>query len=320
LRVLVTGGSGALGERLVPRLQGAGHEVVATARSGEGVNRIRRMKADALQLDLLDADAVRRAVLDVRPGAIVHESTALAGAADFKHFDRTFHKTNQLRTVGTDNLLAAMRATKIERFIAQSYAGWPYAREGSAVKSEQDPLDTTPPAQMRETLAAIRHVEQAVSSVRGIALRYGGFYGDPTAPQLSAVRKRQLPLVGNGGGVWSFIHLEDAAAATVLVLERGTQGVYNIVDDDPAPVREWLPALAAAIGAKPPFHVPVWMARLLAGEAVVSLMTQIRGASNAKAKRELAWTLKYPSWRTGFVASYRKAVDSACGEQHRGAA
>jgi nucleoside-diphosphate-sugar epimerase len=304
VRVLVTGASGALGRRLVPKLQAAGHQVIGTARSPEGVERIRRMKADARRLDLLDGEAVRRAVLDTRPTAVIHEATALAGATDFKHFDRTFRTTNQLRTAGTDNLLAAMRGASVQRFIAQSYAGWPYAREGSLVKTEEDPLDPNPPAQMQETLSAIRHVEQAITSVDGIALRYGGFYGDPDDPQLAAIRRRRLPLIGDGGGVWSFVHFEDAATATVLALERDTHGIYNVVDDDPAPVREWLPALAAAAGAKPPFRIPVWVARPLAGEVVVSLMTQIRGASNAKAKRELGWTLKYPSWRTGFAAAY----------------
>jgi nucleoside-diphosphate-sugar epimerase len=223
---------------------------------------------------------------------------------DYKHFDRSFAQTNRLRTEGTDALLAAARENGVTRFVAQSYAGWPYAREGGAVKTEDDRLDPTPVQAMRETLAAIRHLEQAVVDAGGIALRYGGLYGSPDDPQLELVRKRRFPIVGAGGGVWSFVHLDDAAAATVRAVERGAPGIYNVVDDDPAPVREWLPALAEAIGAKPPRRVPHWLARLVAGESGVALMTEIRGASNEKAKRELGWTLRYPSWREGFPAAY----------------
>ncbi len=304
MRVFLTGGSGVLGQRLIPHLRAAGHEVVATARSASGMERIRALGAQALTLDLLDPQAVRRAVLDVRPEAILHEATALAGGTDFRRFDRTFHVTNLLRTQGTDNLLAAAREAGTKRFVAQSFGGWTYARTGGPVKTEEDPLDPHPAASMRETLDAVRYLEDAVTHAGGVALRYGFFYGDPSDVQVGAVRKRQLPLVGSGDGMWSFIHLEDAAAATVLALERGKSGIYNIVDDEPAPVREWLPVLAEAAGAKPPLRVPVWLARLLAGEAVVLMMTQIRGASNAKAKRELGWQLQYPSWRQGFPASY----------------
>jgi len=308
MRVFLTGGSGVLGQRLIPHLRAAGHDVVATARSAAGMERIRALGAQGLTLDLLDPQAVRRAVLDVRPEAILHEATALAGGTDFRRFDRTFYVTNLLRTQGTDNLLAAAREAGTQRFLAQSFAGWPYAREGGPVKTEEDPLDPHPAASMRETLDAIRHLERVVTQAEGIALRYGFFYGDPSDVQLAAVRKRQLPLVGNGGGIWSFIHLEDAAAGTVLALERGQPGIYNIVDDEPAPVREWLPVLASAAGAKPPLHIPTWLGRLLGGESVVLMMTQIRGASNAKAKRELGWTLRYPSWRQGFPASYATPV------------
>jgi nucleoside-diphosphate-sugar epimerase len=223
---------------------------------------------------------------------------------DVKHFDRSFEQTNRLRTDGTDALLAAARETGVRRFVAQSYAGWPYARGDGAVKTEDDPLDPTPVPAMRETLSAIRYLEKAVIAAGGLALRYGGLYGSPDDAQLELVRKRQLPIVGDGDGIWSFVHLDDAAAATVIALERGEPGVYNVVDDDPAPVREWLPALAEAIGAKPPRHVPRMLARLLAGESGVALMTEIRGASNAKAKRELGWTLRYPSWREGFRLAY----------------
>jgi 2-alkyl-3-oxoalkanoate reductase len=251
-------------------------------------------------LDVLNARAVRDAVAAARPEAIVHQATALAGLSGFKHFDRTFAPTNRLRTQGTDALLAAAREAGVGRFVAQSYAGWPYARNGGPVKTEQDPLDQTPVPTMRETLAAIRHQEQAVVDAGGVALRYGGFYGSPDDAQLELVRKRRFPIVGDGGGVWSFVHLDDAATATALALENGAAGIYNIVDDEPAPVREWLPALAAAIGAKPPRRIPRWLARLVAGEAGVALMTEARGASNAKAKGELGWALRYPSWRQGF--------------------
>jgi nucleoside-diphosphate-sugar epimerase len=305
MRVFLAGATGAIGSRLVPRLVAAGHEVTGTTRSAEKADRLRSLGAAAVVLDVLDAAAVRGAVAAARPDAIVHQATALSGLSDVKHFDRTFAETNRLRTVGTDALLAAARAAGVRRFVAQSFAGWPYAREGGPVKTEEDPLDPAPVPAMRQTLAAIRHLEQAVLHADGIVLRYGGFYGSPDDAQLELVRKRQFPIVGDGGAVWSFVHLDDAAAATVLAFERGRPGIYNVVDDEPAPVREWLPALAAAIDAKPPRRVPRWLARFLAGRAGVALMTEIRGASNAKAKRELGWTLRHPSWRTGFADAYR---------------
>jgi nucleoside-diphosphate-sugar epimerase len=296
-----------MGARLVPQLVERGHEVFGTSRSPDNAGRLRAQGASAVVLDLLDAGAVREAVAAARPDAIVHQATALAGVSDFKNFDGSFAQTNRLRTEGTDALLAAARETGVRRFVAQSFAGWPYAREGGPVKTEDDPLDPTPVPTMRETLAAIRHLEEAVIDAGGVALRYGGLYGSPEDAQLELVRKRRFPIVGDGGGIWSFVHLDDAAAATVLALESGARGIYNVVDDEPTPVREWLPALAAAIGAKPPRRVPRWLARLLAGEAGVVLMTEIRGASNAKAKRELGWTLRYPSWRPGFVDAYGRA-------------
>jgi 2-alkyl-3-oxoalkanoate reductase len=308
MRVFVAGASGAIGARLVPQLVQRDHKVIGTSRSPRKAEQLRAFGAQPVALDLLDPDAVREAVTAAGPDAIVHQATALAGASDFKHFDRSFAQTNRLRTEGTDALLAGAREAGVSRFIAQSYAGWPYARVGGPVKVEEDPLDPEPAAEMRETLAAIEHLEAAVGAEGGIALRYGGFYGSPDDPQLELVRKRQFPLVGDGGAVWSFVHLDDAASATVLALERGEAGIYNIVDDDPAPVREWLPELAAALGAKPPRKVPRWLARLLAGESGVVLMTETRGASNAKAKSELGWTLRYPSWRQGFPAAYGSGV------------
>jgi 2-alkyl-3-oxoalkanoate reductase len=302
MRVLVTGATGAIGTRLVPQLIQGGHEVVGTSRSPAKSAQLRDQGAEALVLDMLDRDAVREAVAAAQPDAIVHQATALSGLAGFRNFDRAFAETNRLRIEGTDSLVAAGREAGVERFLAQSFGGWPYARVGGPVKTEDDPLDPTPVPTMRETLEAIRHLEEATVAAGGIALRYGGFYGSPDDAQLELVRKRRFPIVGDGGGIWSFVHLDDAAAATALALERGEPGIYNIVDDDPAPVREWLPALASAIGAKPPRRVPRFLARLLAGEAGVALMTEIRGASNAKAKRELGWTLRYPSWREGFAA------------------
>ena len=304
MRVLVAGATGAIGRRLVPELISRSHHVVGTSRTPENAAALRSLGAVPAVLDLLDPAAVTDLVSRIEPEAIVHEATALSGLSDMKHFDRSFEKTNRLRTEGTDALLAVAREAGVERFVAQSYAGWPYAREGGPVKTESDPLDPHPVDEMRETLRAIRHLEERVLSAHGIVLRYGGFYGSPDDAQVELVRKRRFPVVGDGEGVWSFVHLEDAASATALAVERGTPGIYNIVDDEPAPVSEWLPAMAEALGAKPPRHVPRWLAQVIAGEPGVVLMTEVRGASNAKAKRELGWTLRYPSWREGFRAAY----------------
>jgi 2-alkyl-3-oxoalkanoate reductase len=311
MRVFFSGASGAIGARLVPQLVERGHDVVGTSRSPEKGDHLRALGAEPVALDLLDSKSVHEAVAAARPDAIVHQATALTGTSDVKHFDRTFAQTNRLRTEGTDALLAAARGAGVSDFVAQSFAGWPYARVGGPVKTEEDPLDPEPAAEMRESLAAIEHLEAAVVAEGGIALRCGGFYGSPDDSQLELVRKRKLPLVGDGGAVWSFVHLDDAASATVLALERGEPGIYNVVDDDPAPVREWLPALAAVLGAKPPRRVPRWLARLVAGESGLVLMTEARGASNAKAKAELGWTLRYPSWRQGFPAAYDSEVPAA---------
>jgi nucleoside-diphosphate-sugar epimerase len=255
-------------------------------------------------LDALDATATRAAVAAARPDAIIYQATALADLSDFKHFDRSFAQTNRLRTDGTDILLAAARAAGVRRIAAQSYACHRYARVGGPVKTEDDPLDPAPPAAMRQTIAAMNHLDQAVTAAGGIALRYGNFYGDPNDGLVTAVRARKFPIVGDGGGVWSHIHLEDAAAATVLALERDGPAIYNIVDDEPAPVSVWLPELAQIVGARPPQRFPRLLARLFAGEALVVMATESRGASNAKAKQELGWTLRYPSWRQGFTVAY----------------
>lgn len=305
MRVFVAGASGAIGSRLVPQLIAAGHEVIGSHTSQGSGERVRALGARPVALDLLAAGAVRKAVLEAAPDAIVHQATALANARFGRSFDRTFAQTNRLRTEGTDNLLAAAREAGVSRFVAQSNVTFRYAREGGMVKSEDDPLDTKPVAGAVESRAAMNSLDDAVVSAGGVVLRYGIFYGAANDGLVEPVRKRQFPIVGDGGGFMSWIHLDDAAAATVLALEHGDGPViYNIVDDEPAPAREWLPVLADALGAKPPRHVPVWLARLLAGEAGVVMGTEARGASNAKAKRELGWQLRYPSWRKGFGAVY----------------
>jgi nucleoside-diphosphate-sugar epimerase len=305
MRVFVVGASGAIGSRLVPQLIERGHKVIGSARSSDKAERLRRLGAESLVLDALDTRAVWEAVAAAQPDAIVQQATALTDLSDLKHFDRSFVQTNRLRTEGTDNLLAAARETGVRRFVAQSFASYGrYAREGGPVKSEDDSLDTTPVPAMRETMAAADYLDKAVTGAGGVALRYGTFYGDPDDVLVEAVCARKFPVVGDGAGVWSFIHLDDAAAATVLALEHDGPAVYNIVDDEPSATREWLPELARIVGAKPPQHFPRLLARLFAGEAPVMMATESRGASNAKAKHELGWTLRYPSWRQGFAALY----------------
>lgn len=306
MRVFVSGASGAIGAHLVPQLIERGHEVIGTYTSSPAkAAQLHTLGAEPMQLDLLDAAAVARAVRDAQPDAIIHEATALAGGGFSRKLDNTFARTNVLRTVGTDALLAAAHETGVGRFIAQSFAPYRYAREGGMIKTENDPLDSSLLKGTEETFGAMTHVDQAVARAGGIALRYGGFYGTDSDQLPGAVRKGMFPIIGSGDGYMSFVHIEDAAAATVLALEHGEPGIYNIVDDDPAPIREWLPELAMALGAKPPRHMPVWLARLVAGENGVRTSTESRGASNAKARRELGWILRYPSWRQGFIAAYR---------------
>jgi nucleoside-diphosphate-sugar epimerase len=307
MKTFVAGATGAIGRALVPRLVRAGHEVFGTTRSEAKRMDLYDLGAEPIVLDALNAQQVEMAVAEVRPDVIVHELTSIT-TIDMRHFDRSFAPTNRLRTQGTDHLLSAGRAAGVKRFIAQSYTSWPYARVGGAIKTEDDPLDPYPPKTMREGLDALRHLEEAVLAAdwtTGIVLRYGGLYGPATSlaeggEQFEMIRKRRYPIVGNGAGVWSFVHVEDAADATVAAIEHGERGIYNIVDDEPAPVSEWLPVLARRLGAKPPIHVPRVVGRLAAGEAAVVMMTEIRGASNAKAKRELGWKPAHPSWRLGF--------------------
>jgi nucleoside-diphosphate-sugar epimerase len=314
MRVFVAGASGAIGTRLVPKLIDQGHQVIGTYRSSpEKAEHLRALGAEAIALDLLDAPAVLKAVLDTKPDAIVHEATALADGGFSRKLDKTFAQTNRLRTEGTDSLLAAAREAGVRRFVAQSFAPYRYAREGGMVKTEEDPLEPATPGGTEKTFAAMAYLDQAVTDYGGIALRYGGFYGNPNDQLLKPVRKRMFPIIGNGAGVMSYVHLDDAAAATVLALEHDGPGIYNIVDDEPAALREWLPVLAHVLGAKPPRHIPAWVVRLIAGEDGVRMGTQTRGASNAKAKRELGWTLAYPSWRQGFVAAYASNTEPAEG-------
>lgn len=308
MRIFLAGAAGAVGRRLVPMLRAAGHEVVGTTTSESKVELLRAAGAEPVVLDALDGAAVRHAVEQARPDVVVHELTALSGPANVKKPDESFALTNRLRTEAIDHLIAAGRSAGAKRLIAQSFTGWTNPRTGSWVKTEDDGLDPQPVTVTRETLRAIGYLEDAVTSARGIeglALRYGMLYGPGTGwtaggEQLEMIRARKLPVVGGGAGVWSFVHVDDAASATVAALEHGAPGVYNIVDDEPAPVSDWLPYLARAIGAKPPMKVPAWLVKPMVGPAGMSMMTAVRGSSNAKAKRDLGWTPSYASWREGF--------------------
>ena len=309
MKIFVAGATGAIGRQLVPRLLGAGHQVVGMTRSESKQAALWEMGAEPVVADALDPEQVAEVLAAAKPDVIVHELTAIS-TLDLRHFDRSFAETNRLRTEGTDHLLSAGRAVGVQRFVAQSFAGWPQGRNGVAVKSEEEPLDPAQPREMRESWEAIRHLEAAVTSAEwteGIVLRYGGLYGPgtslaPGSEEFEMVRKRKFPVVGDGGGIWSFVHVADAAEATVAAIEHGRRGVYNVVDDEPAPVADWLPGLAAAIGAPKPRRVPRWIGRLAVGEPGVVMMTEIRGASNAKAKRELDWAPRHPTWRQGFAA------------------
>ena len=308
MNIFIAGAAGAIGRTLIPKLIADGHTVTGTTRSEAKAASLRDLGADAVLMDGLDRDSVMRAVTAAKPDAIVHQMTALSGDPDFRSIDKTFAMTNRLRTEGTEHLLAAAQAVGVRRVVAQSFAGWPNARTGGPIKTEADPLDPDPPRGIRETHAAIRRVEALTTAASGIVLRYGGFYGPgtglaPGGDQVEMVRRRKFPLIGNGAGIWSFAHTEDVATGTIAALERGRDGeIYNIVDDDPAPIREWLPLLARSLGAKPPRRIPAWLAGRLASPAAVMMMTTSRGASNAKAKAELDWTPAWPSWREGFAA------------------
>ena len=304
MRVFVAGAAGAIGTRLVPQLVERGHQVTATTRSKGKVDKLRALGAEPVVVDGLDAVAVGEAVALAEPDAIVHQMTALAGKADLRRFDKWFALTNRLRTTGTEHLLTAAKAAGVGRFVAQSYTGWSNIRSGGPVKTEDDPFDPHPAKNQQESMAGLQFLDRVVpaeESLEGIVLRYGNFYGPGASESMvELVKKRQFPVVGDGAGVWSWTHLDDAAAATVAAVEHGRRGVYNIVDDDPAPTSEWLPYLAEVVGAKPPLHVPVWLGRLAAGEVAVQWTTQGRGSSNVKAKRELGWRPIWSTWRDGF--------------------
>jgi nucleoside-diphosphate-sugar epimerase len=317
MKVFVAGATGALGRQLVPQLVAKGHDVVGMTRSASKQDLVRSLGARPVVADALDPDAVAQAVAFAEPEVIVHQLTALSGPTsmrDARRPDRSFAATmtNRLRTEATDHLLAAGRAVGARRFVAQSFAAFRFARTGGPVQTEADPLDPNdPPAALRTVQAGYRYLEQAVTTIEwgeGLVLRYGGFYGPGTAISLAPdavmaalIRKRRFPIVGDGGGIFSYVHVEDAAAATAVAVERGQPGIYNVVDDEPAPVREWLPVLASALDAKPPRRIPRWLGRLAAGEAATAMMTEARGASNEKAKRELGWKPRYASWRQGFA-------------------
>jgi len=309
VKVFVAGSTGAIGRSLLPLLIEKRHDVVALVRTPARAKDVEALGARAAVADALDPDGLRAAIRRAAPEAVIHELTSLKGVTNFRRFDQTFALTNRFRTRTLDTMLAAARSIGVRRFIAQSYCGWPYAREGSPVKTEDDPLDPTPPASFRESLAAIRYLEDTIRQARDIqafALRYGNLYGPGT--DISAegtvadlVSRRKLPLFGSGAGVWSFIHVRDAASATVAAMSRGSPGIYNVVDDEPVPVNVWLPALANALGARPPRRLPAWVGALLLGDGGLSMMTLARGGSNAKSKRDLAWQPSFASWRRGFV-------------------
>ncbi len=317
MKVFLAGATGVLGRALVPQLVARGHEVVGMTRSASKQELVRSLGARPVVADALDPDAVAQAVASAEPEVIVHQLTALSGPMSMREARRPDRSaaatmTNRLRTEGTDHLLAAGRAVGARRFVAQSFGAFRFARTGGPVQTEADPLGPAdPPAPLRTAQAGYLYLEQAVTTIEwgeGLALRYGGFYGPGTSTSLAPdavmaapIRKRRFPIVGDGGGVFSHVHVEDAAAATAVAVERGRPGVYYVVDDEPAPVREWLPALASALDAKPPRRIPRWLARLAAGEAATAMMTEAKGASNEKAKRELGWTPRYASWRQGFA-------------------
>jgi 2-alkyl-3-oxoalkanoate reductase len=310
MKVFVAGASGALGKQLVPMLVEQGHEVTGMTRTPEKQDLIRQLGARPAVADGLDPEAVAQAVAEAEPEVVIHQLTAIDTAKFSRSIDNQFALTNRLRTEGVDHLLAAARAVGARRFIAQSFAGWPFERTGGPVKTEEDPLQSSPPKTVSETLGAISHVEETVTGadgIEGLALRYGGFYGpgtsmaiNPDGDQVEMIRKRRLPIIGDGAGIWSMSHIEDAAAATAAAVERGKPGVYNVADDDPAPVGEIVSDLAKVLGVKPPRRIPRWLGRLIAGEGMTIMMTEVRGAANDKAKRELGWELRYPSWRLGF--------------------
>jgi nucleoside-diphosphate-sugar epimerase len=308
MKIFLAGATGVVGKELVPMLVARGHEVYGTTRSAGKSGQLTQLGARPVVVDALDRDAVAKAVAATGPEVVVHQLTAIDATSNFRNPDKDFAATNRLRTEGLDILLDAARSAGARRFVAQSFTGWPNEHRGGWIKTEADPLETNPIASTRETLAAIRHIEDAmtgVTGIDGIALRYGYFYGPgnalgPDSPIVKMIQSRRFPIVGSGTGVWSFLHIHDAATATVAAIESSATGVFNVADDEPAPVNEWLPYLAEVVGAKGPMRVPAWLGRLLAGAAITEQMTVNRGSSNAKARKELGWEPTYPTWREGF--------------------
>ena len=323
MKVFIAGATGAIGKQLVPMLVERGHEVTGMTRTSAKQDLIRGLGARPVVADALDPEGVARAVTEAEPEVVIHQLTAIDASRFGRSLDKTFALTNRLRTEGTDHLLAAANAVGARRFIAQSFAGWPFERTGGPIKTEEDPLQASPPKTVSETLGAIKYLEATVTGaegIEGLALRYGGFYGpgtslavNPDSEQVEMVRKRRFPIVGNGAGIWSLVHIHDAAAAPAAAVEGGEPGLYNVVDDEPAPVSVALPELARVIGAPPPRRIPRWLGRLLAGEGMTIMMTEVRGASNAKAKRELGWELRYPSWRLGIREGLENDAPEAVG-------
>lgn len=314
MRIFIAGGGGAVGRPLVAQLVERGHQVVATTRSPQKLEALRALGAEPVVMDGLDAQSVAEAVAAARPEVVVHEMTALAGLQDFKHFDDSFAVTNRLRTEGTQHLLAAARTAGARRFVAQSFAGWPMQHQGGPVTDEESPFDPHPPAAQRRSFAAIRALEDAVThaAIPSVVLRYGSLYGPGASDgMLPILSKRRFPVIGNGAGVWSWLHVEDAASATVAAIESTVTGIFNIVDDEPAPVSEWLPYLAETLQAPPPRHVPRWLGRIVGGEVTVAMMTEVRGSSNAKARRELHWQPRWSSWREGFRHALTASPEAA---------
>jgi nucleoside-diphosphate-sugar epimerase len=310
MKVFVAGATGAIGRRLLPMLVDKGHDVIGMTRTASKQDLVRELGAGPVVADALDPEGVAQAVAEAEPEVVIHQLTAIDAGAMGRSIDKMFAQTNRLRTEGTDHVLAAAKAVGARRFIAQSFAGWPFERTGGPIKTEDDPLQDSPPKTVSQTLGAIRYLEataRGADGIEGLVLRYGGFYGpgtslglNPDGEQIQMLRKRRFPVVGSGAGIWSLVHIDDAAAATAAALEWGEPGVYHVVDDEPAEVSALLPELAKIIGAKPPRRLPRWAGRLLAGEGMTIMMTEVRGASNAKAKRGLGWELRYPSWRQGF--------------------
>lgn len=313
MRIFLTGATGAIGRRLIPHLVGAGHTVIAATRSPGKTHELMQQGAEPVIVDVLDKRAILNVVASARTNVVIHELTALAGVTSYRNFDSALEETNRLRTEGLDNLIAAAHASGATRFIAQSYAGWPTGGAGERVKSETAPLDAAPLKSMVKSLDAIRHIEQTVpasAGLIGVVLRYGHLYGpgtgfSETGAMMKLVRRRALPIIGGGHGIWSFLHVDDAASATQVAITRGDAGIYNIVDDDPAEVCEWLPALAKAAGAPAPYSIPKWLGLLVAGNSVVFQMTSIRGLSNDKARHTLLWTPRQMTWREGFNKEFQ---------------